>query len=64
MQASFKPGGSGWATVACIVATSMYGLSASFTKRHLTGVAPMTVAAGSQLSAALVLALPRHCSGR
>ena len=58
MQASFKPGGSGCATVACIVAPSMYGLSASLTKRHLSGVAPMAVAAGSQLSAALVLALP------
>ena len=30
-KANFKPGGSGWATVACIVATSMYGPSASLT---------------------------------
>ena len=29
--ANFKPGGSGWATVACIVNTSMYGPSASLT---------------------------------
>jgi drug/metabolite transporter (DMT)-like permease len=55
-KASFKPGGSGWAVVACMAATLCYGLAASFTKRHLTGVAPLAVAAGSQLSAAVVLA--------
>ncbi len=57
-KASFKSGGSGWATVACISAALLYGFSASLTKRHLSGVAPMAVAAGSQLAAALVLALP------
>ena len=57
-KASFKPGGSGWATVACLAATFLYGLSASFTKKRLSGVVPMVVAAGSQLSAALVLAIP------
>jgi len=57
-KASFKPGGSGWAIVACLAAALMYGLSANYTKRRLQGVAPLVVAAGSQLSAALVLALP------
>lgn len=57
-KASFKPGGSGWAVVACLAAALCYGFSASFTKKHLQGVAPMAVAAGSQLSAALLLALP------
>lgn len=57
-QASFKPGGTGWATLACIAATVLYGFSANLTKKHLSGVAPMAVAAGSQLSAALVLAVP------
>ena len=57
-KASFQPGGSGWAIVACLVATLLYGISASFTKRHLAGVAPLAVATGSQLSAALALALP------
>lgn len=57
-KASFKPGGSGWATVACIFATTMYGFSASYTKRRLGGVAPMAVAAGSQLAAAAVLIIP------
>jgi drug/metabolite transporter (DMT)-like permease len=57
-KASFKPGGSGWAIVACLAATVCYGVAASYTKRRLTGVAPLAVATGSQLSAALVLALP------
>jgi drug/metabolite transporter (DMT)-like permease len=57
-KASFKPGGSGWAIVACLAATVCYGLAASYTKKRLTGVAPLAVATGSQLSAALVLALP------
>jgi drug/metabolite transporter (DMT)-like permease len=57
-KASFKPGGSGWAVLACIAAALMYGVAASFTKRRLTGVAPLAVAAGSQLGAVLVLVLP------
>jgi drug/metabolite transporter (DMT)-like permease len=57
-KASFKPGGSGWAIVACLAAATLYGVSAAYAKKRLQGVAPMAVAAGSQLSAALVLALP------
>ncbi|MFT3665115.1 DMT family transporter [Piscinibacter sp.] len=57
-KASFKPGGSGWAIVACLAATLLYGFSANFTKKRLHGAAPLAVAAGSQLSAALLLALP------
>jgi drug/metabolite transporter (DMT)-like permease len=57
-KASFKAGGSGWAVVACMTASILYGLSASLTKKRLTGVAPLAVAAGSQLSATLFLAIP------
>ncbi len=57
-KASFKPGGSGWAIVACLAAALCYGFSANFTKKRLQGVAPMAVAAGSQFAAALLLALP------
>ena len=57
-SAAFKPGGSGWAVLACISATLLYGVSASFTKRYLTGVPPLALATGSQLAAALVLAVP------
>lgn len=56
--AAFKPGGSGWAVAACIAATLAYGVAANYTKRRLTGVSPLAVAAGSQAGAALVLALP------
>lgn len=57
-KASFQPGGAGGAIAACLAAAMLYGLSANFTKKRLQGVAPMAVAAGSQLSAALALALP------
>jgi drug/metabolite transporter (DMT)-like permease len=58
-KASFKAdasgASSGLAVLACLMATLMYGLAASMTKRWLTGVPPMALAAGSQLSAAVVL---------
>lgn len=59
-KASFRPGSgsSGLAVLACLGSAVLYGFSASFTKRHLTGVPPMAVAAGSQLSAGLFLAVP------
>ena len=57
-KASFKPGGSGWAVLACLGATLCYGLAASYTKKHLAGVAPLAVATGSQLGATVALALP------
>ncbi len=55
---AFKPGGSGWAIVACLAATVLYGIAANLTKKTLSGVPPLAVAAGSQLAAALVLVLP------
>lgn len=61
-KASFKPGAdglsSGWAVVACLAATLLYGWSANFTKRHLAGAPPLAVATGSQLSAAVLLLPP------
>lgn len=43
---------------ACLLATLCYGLSASFTKRHLAGAHPLATAAGSQIGASLALAVP------
>ena len=57
-KASFKPGGTGWAVLACLLATLCYGIAASFTKRYLTGVNPLATATGSQIGATLGLALP------
>ena len=54
----FKPGGAGVAIVACLAAAALYGFAANYTRERLTGVAPLAVAAGSQLAATLFLALP------
>lgn len=43
---------------ACVVATLLYGLGANLARRQLQGVPPMATAAGSQLVAALALAVP------
>lgn len=57
-QASFKPGGSAWAILACLLATLCYGTAANFTKQRLGHISPLTVATGSQLSASVILILP------
>lgn len=51
-------GSSVLAVLACLAAPLLYGFSASFTRRRLAGVPPMAIAAGSQLFAALALAVP------
>jgi drug/metabolite transporter (DMT)-like permease len=55
-RVAFTPGGAGLAVAAAMAATLSYGIAASYTKRRLTGVNPLAVAAGSQLAAALLLA--------
>lgn len=57
-QASFKPGGSGFAVLACLGAAFSYGIAANYTKKRLTGASPLAVATGSQFYAALMLAGP------
>ena len=60
-KAGFKPGASGGAPLAvaaCLLATLCYGFSANYTRKHLGGVPPLAVAAGSQLAATTVLLLP------
>lgn len=56
-KASLKPGEHGVSPAlgiaACILATLMYGFAANYTKRRLTGVPPMALAAGSQLASAV-----------
>ena len=56
--ASFKPGGTGWAVLACLLACVSYAVSAAYTRKYLTGAPPLATAAGSQLGATLGLALP------
>ncbi|MBC7597843.1 MAG: DMT family transporter, partial [Polaromonas sp.] len=61
-KATFKPDASGvapgWAVLACLLACVCYALSASYTKRYLTGLPPLVTATGSQIGATLGLALP------
>ena len=61
-KATFKPDASGvapgWAVLACLLACICYALSASYTKRYLTGLPPLVTAAGSQIGATVGLALP------
>jgi drug/metabolite transporter (DMT)-like permease len=61
-QASFKPNASGvapvWAVLACLLATTCYAFSASFTKKYLPSMPPLVAATGSQMGATLALALP------
>lgn len=65
-QAGFKTPGPGVGAAvtpalgiaACIAASMLYGVAGNVTRRHLAGVPPMAVAAGSQCSAALVLLAP------
>ena len=57
-HAEFKPGGSGWAVVACLLAAACYGVAASYTRRYVKGVGPLAISAGSQLTATLWLLVP------
>ena len=61
-KASLTPGEHGispaLAVAACIAAAMLYGLAANLAKRHLSGVPSLAVAAGSQLAAAIVVAVP------
>lgn len=43
---------------ACVLAPLLYGIAANYARQRLAGVAPLAVATGSQLAAALLLALP------
>jgi drug/metabolite transporter (DMT)-like permease len=59
-KASFRPDASGlasgWAVLACLLATLCYGISASLAKRFLAGVPSLVSSTGSQLGATAALA--------
>jgi drug/metabolite transporter (DMT)-like permease len=46
------------AIAACLLATLCYGISASYTRRYLSGLPSLVTATGSQIGATLGLALP------
>jgi drug/metabolite transporter (DMT)-like permease len=61
-KAGLDPGAAGISPAlgiaACVAAAMLYGLAANVSRRHLAGVPPLATAAGSQISATVVLALP------
>jgi drug/metabolite transporter (DMT)-like permease len=57
-KAGMHGGGTPLALLACLAAVLGYGFSPSVAKRHLAGVPPLAVAAGSQLVGAALLAMP------
>lgn len=61
-KASLQPGEHGvspaLAVLACVAAAALYGVAANFTRRHLAGVPSLALATGSQLSAAVLVAVP------
>lgn len=63
-KADFHPGAQGVSAAmgiaACLCATVLYGLGANLSRRYLTGVPPLAVAAGSQLAATAALAVPAY----
>ncbi len=53
--ANASPATTALAAAAALGATLLYGIAASYTKRHLTGIDPLTVAAGTMTGATVVL---------
>jgi len=58
-KASFHPDArglsTGWAVLACLLASTCYGISASLAKRYMGGLPSLVSATGSQLGASLFL---------
>jgi drug/metabolite transporter (DMT)-like permease len=55
-RAGLQPGGEGWPVLAGLAGGLSYGLAGHYTRRHLSGVPSLAVAAGSQCHAAIALA--------
>jgi drug/metabolite transporter (DMT)-like permease len=51
----FKPGGTGLAVIAGLIATSAYGYAANYARQNAKQIPPWVVAASSQLTAAILL---------
>lgn len=57
-KAGFKSESAPLALGLCLLATLCYGITASYTRRHLAGIHPLATATGSQLGAMVGLSLP------
>ncbi len=54
-EISFELAGAGLAVPAALLASALYGVAANYTKKYLSGVAPLALATGSQIGAAMLL---------
>ena len=57
-RGEIAPGGGLLAVLAALAATLSYGLAAGHARRYMTGTPPLALAAGSQIAATAVLAVP------
>ncbi|MFM1987801.1 MAG: hypothetical protein RJA99_758 [Pseudomonadota bacterium] len=57
-RGSIAPGGDLTAVLAALAATLSYGIAAAHTRRHMAGTPSLALAAGSQVGAAAILAVP------
>jgi len=55
---SFSEPANGWAVLACLLATTCYGLGTAYSQRYLPSVPALTMATGSLLGACVALAIP------
>jgi drug/metabolite transporter (DMT)-like permease len=55
---SFSANGGAWAVLAGLSASVLYGISANYTKKRLSGVDPLVIATGSLTAATLLLLVP------
>lgn len=52
----FRPGGTGWALVALLVASLLWGIGGHYTRVRLSGLSPVAISVGTLAVAALALA--------
>jgi drug/metabolite transporter (DMT)-like permease len=52
----FAPGGTGWALVAMLVASALWGVGGHWTRLHLSGTSPVAISVGTLAVSTLVLA--------
>jgi drug/metabolite transporter (DMT)-like permease len=52
----FRPGGTGWALLAMLVASALWGVGGHYTRVRLAGLSPVAISVGTLAVAALVLA--------
>lgn len=55
---TFSSGGTGWAILAVLGATTCYGIAVNFSKQHLSDLSPSAITLGSMSASAVMLVIP------